>query len=169
MSRNTKAGKGDSAALNRPLFFERNRVFRVYRGGMLFHEFFGDPAEDGFYPEEWVASTVRALNKEPKGENEGLSIVRGTGVPLRQLIEERREELIGPREELGLLVKLLDSAIRLPVQAHPDKAFALRHFGSTHGKTEMWLVLATRENARLYFGFKEGVTRRDLLQAVEAC
>jgi mannose-6-phosphate isomerase len=161
-------GRDSRLRLDRPLFFERNRVFRVYRGGKLFHDFFGDPAEDGFYPEEWVASTVRALNKEPKGEQEGLSILRGTRVPLRQLVEKNPEALVGQREELGLLVKLLDSAIRLPVQAHPDKAFALRHFNSSHGKTEMWLVLATREDARLYFGFKEGVGRRDLLQAVRA-
>jgi mannose-6-phosphate isomerase len=156
------------STLEGPIFFERNRVFRVYRGGKLFHDFFGDAEEDGFYPEEWVASTVKALNKEPRSEHEGLSIVRRTEISLRRLVEEHREALIGPRRELGLLVKLLDSAIRLPVQAHPDKAFARRHFGSPHGKTEMWLVLATRENACLYFGFKEGVTQRDLTEAMRA-
>ena len=30
-----------------PVFFRRNRVFRVYLGGKLFHEFLGDPDEDG--------------------------------------------------------------------------------------------------------------------------
>ena len=29
-----------------PIFFRRNRVFRVYSGGKLFHDFFGDKAED---------------------------------------------------------------------------------------------------------------------------
>lgn len=28
----------------KPIFFERNRVFRVYKGGKLFHDFFGDEA-----------------------------------------------------------------------------------------------------------------------------
>ena len=48
----------------KPVFFERNRVGRVYTGGKLFHEFFGDAPEDGFLPEEWIASSVVALNKE---------------------------------------------------------------------------------------------------------
>ena len=30
-----------------PIFFNRNRVFRIYKGGKLFHDFFGDAAEDG--------------------------------------------------------------------------------------------------------------------------
>jgi mannose-6-phosphate isomerase len=151
-----------------PVFFERNRVFRVYRGGLLFHEFFGDPAEDGFYPEEWVASTVRAMNREPKGEHEGISLVAGTRVPFSDAMQRRRQELVGSRPGFELLVKLLDSAIRLPVQAHPDKAFARRHFGSPHGKTEMWLVLATRPGATILFGFRDGVRRHDLERAIRA-
>lgn len=155
-------------AHTRPVFFERNRVFRVYKGGLLFHDFFGDPPEDGFYPEEWVASTVRALNKEKKSENEGLSIIQGTGVPLATHVERHREEMVGPRKGLEILVKLLDSAIRLPVQAHPDKSFAARHFDSAHGKTEMWLVLATRPGAKIFFGFRDGVRQKDLAQAIRA-
>jgi mannose-6-phosphate isomerase len=151
-----------------PIFFERNRVFRVYLGGKLFHEFFGDPPEDGFYPEEWVASAVKALNKEPKSELEGISLLKDTRVPFTTLMAQHRGQLVGRREGFEVLVKLLDSAIRLPVQAHPDKAFARRHFGSPHGKTEMWLVLATRENARIYFGFREGVGRKDLVMAIRA-
>jgi mannose-6-phosphate isomerase len=161
-------GTEAAAIAGNPIFFERNRVFRVYRGGKLFHEFFGDPPEDGFYPEEWVASTVKALNKEPKSELEGISRVKDSGLPFTTLMAQSRELLVGWRQGFELLVKLLDSAIRLPVQAHPDKAFARRHFGSPHGKTEMWLVLATRENARIYFGFKEGVKRSDLAAATEA-
>ena len=44
-----------NAKLQSPLFFERNRVFRVYEGGRLFHDFFGDEAVDGNFPEEWIA------------------------------------------------------------------------------------------------------------------
>jgi len=151
-----------------PIFFERNRVFRVYTGGKLFHDFFGDPAEDGFFPEEWVASRVRALNKESRGEDEGLSRIRGSGQLFSALLAEKREQLIGDRAGFEVLVKVLDSAIRLPVQTHPDKAFARQHLGSEHGKAEMWIVLATRPGASLYFGFKEGVRRQDLLGAIRA-
>lgn len=44
--------------------FERNRVGRVYSGGKLFADFFGDEAKDGFLPEEWIASQVKAINKK---------------------------------------------------------------------------------------------------------
>ena len=64
--------RGYPICCREPIFFERNRVFRVYQGGS-FHQFFGDPPEDGSYPEEWVASTVRALNKQSGGEYEGIS------------------------------------------------------------------------------------------------
>ena len=47
---------------NEPIFFEKNRVYRVYTGGKLFSTFFGDDSEDCNYPEEWVASSVKALN-----------------------------------------------------------------------------------------------------------
>ena len=52
----------DKQFWQRPVFFDRNRVYRVYPGGKLFHDFLGDAPEDGFYPEEWVASTVHAMN-----------------------------------------------------------------------------------------------------------
>lgn len=44
----------------RPIFFERNRVFRIYKGGLLFHDFFGDEAKDGNYPEDgWLRQCGR--------------------------------------------------------------------------------------------------------------
>ena len=158
----------DRERARRPVFFERNRVTRVYLGGKLFHDFFGDPPEDGFQPEEWVASTVRALNREPRSPDEGLSRLEGTGLTFSRLLAEHPQETLGGRAELGILVKLLDSAIRLPVQAHPTKDFARRHFGSPHGKTEAWLVLATRPGALIHYGLKEGVGREDLRRASRA-
>jgi mannose-6-phosphate isomerase len=153
---------------SRPVFFERNRVARVYRGGRLFHGFFGDSPEDGLQPEEWVASTVRALNREPRSESEGISRVAGTDVLFSRLVGDFPRETLGGRSELGILVKLLDSAIRLPAQAHPTKEFARRHFDSPHGKTEMWLVLGTRPGACLYYGLKRGVGREQLRRASRA-
>jgi len=152
--------------LQAPIFFERNRVFRVYTGGKLFHDFFGDEAKDGNYPEEWIASSVKALNKDSTDPLEGLSLVRNTGVTLASLMHDFPKEMTGG-EPFDVLVKVLDSAVRLPAQAHPDKAFSRKHFKSEHGKTEMWLVLATRPGANIYFGFKEGTTKDQLDQAVK--
>lgn len=65
-----------------PIFFERNRVFRVYQGGKLFHNFFGDEAVDGNFPEEWIVSGVKALNKEPITEKDGVSKIKDSDIYL---------------------------------------------------------------------------------------
>lgn len=150
-----------------PIFFEKNRVGRVYTGGALFAELFGDDSTDGFEPEEWVVSSVVALNKEMKSEKEGVSVVKGTDIYLDELLKSHKKELLGDRDTFGVLTKFLDSAIRLPVQAHPDKAFSRAHFNSEYGKAESWIVLATRENACIYFGFKEKITAEEFKAAVD--
>ena len=150
-----------------PVFFEKNRVFRVYTGGKLFSEFFGDDSQDSFYPEEWICSSTKALNEGSTDEFEGLSTIKGTDIHFNELIDQQRELMLGDRKGLDVLVKALDSAIRLPVQAHPDKAFSRKNFNSEFGKAESWLVLATREGASIYFGFKDGVTKEDFEKAVE--
>ncbi len=150
-----------------PIFFEKNRVFRVYLGGKLFSEFFGDDSEDGFYPEEWICSSTVALNEGSTDPYEGVSKVLGTDVYFNDLLKNEKELMIGNRNGLDVLVKVLDSAIRLPVQAHPDKAFSRVNFNSDFGKAESWLVLATREDACIYFGFKDGVTPEDFEKAVQ--
>lgn len=152
---------------SQPVFFEKNRVFRVYTGGKLFSEFFGDDSEDGFHPEEWICSSTKALNEGSTDEFEGLSTIKGTDIHFNELIDQQRELMLGDRKGLDVLVKALDSAIRLPVQAHPDKAFSRKNFNSEFGKAESWLVLATREGASIYFGFKDGVTKEDFEKAVE--
>ncbi len=152
--------------LNKPIFFEKNRVGRVYTGGALFADFFGDDSTDGYEPEEWVVSSVIALNKVQKSPKEGVSVVKGTDIYFDDLLKEYKTELLGDREEFGVLTKYLDSAIRLPVQAHPDKAFSRKHFNSEYGKAESWLVLACRPDACIYFGFNKEYTKEEFKEAV---
>ncbi len=153
--------------MNRPIFFERNRVGRVYTGGKLFSGFFGDAPEDGFLPEEWIASSVKALNREMRSEREGVSVEESTGRYFDEIIAENKKAMLGSSEKMRILVKILDSAVRLPAQAHPDKAFSRKHFGSEYGKTESWIILDTRPDAKIYFGFKDGVTRESFSSAID--
>lgn len=155
-----------SKIASNPIFFEKNRVFRVYLGGKLFSEFFGDNTEDDFYPEEWICSSTKALNEGSTDPHEGISKIEGTSIYFDQLLNEQRQLMLGERQGLDVLVKALDSAIRLPVQAHPDKAFSRKNFNSDFGKAESWLVLGAREGACIYFGFKDGVTPEDFENAV---
>lgn len=160
--------KLDPTLLKAPIFFEKNRVGRIYTGGALFADFFGDDSTDGNTPEEWVASSVTALNKDSVIPKEGVSKLRGTDVYLDDLLNTHRAELLGERAEFGVLTKVLDSAIRLPAQAHPDGAFSRQHFNSNYGKAESWIVLACRPDACLYFGFNRPYTKAELAAAVAA-
>lgn len=150
-----------------PIFFERNRVYRVYTGGKQLDAMQGKQAEDGFFPEEWLASAVKAINPRYFGERDGVSVVEGTDIFFDDLLKAEGEALTGGRE-YDCLVKFLDSEIRLPVQVHPTPEFAMEKFGSRYGKTESWLVLNTRNaNAGLYFGFKESIDKKFLSKLEE--
>ena len=139
--------------LDRPLLFAPNRVWRCYTGGLLLDRFQGAAApSDGPLPEEWLASTTRAQNgPRARHPDEGLSRVRlsdgNPGPLLAELVAKNPAECLGSPGEgggLGVLCKFLDSAIRLPIQCHPDRAFARAHYKSPHGKEEAWFVLGTR-------------------------
>ena len=151
----------------KPIFFERNRVGRVYTGGKLFHGFFGDEAKDGFLPEEWIASSVVALNKEMASPKEGVSKDAHSGMYFDELLAKYPVEMLGSSGKMRILVKILDSAVRLPAQAHPDKEFSKKHFDSPYGKTESWIVLDTRPGAKIYFGFKDGVDKDAFSKAID--
>ena len=150
-----------------PVFFERNRVGRVYTGGKLFHGFFGDEATDSFLPEEWIASSVKAINKEMASEKEGVSKVKDNDIFFDELLEKYPDEMTGSAGKMRILVKILDSAVRLPAQAHPDKEFSRKHFNSEYGKTESWIILDTRPDAKIYFGFKDGITKEEFSKAID--
>lgn len=152
----------------KPVFFQRNRVFRVYLGGELYREFLGDADGDGFYPEEWIASSVRAINPGHTDPLEGISLTQEDSIPFDRLLREHRKEMLGSRQDLAVLVKFLDSAIRLPMQVHPTREFSRQHFGSPYGKAEAWLILATRPGACIYFGFREQTSPEEFARAVEA-
>ena len=152
--------------INSPIFFEKNRVARVYTGGKLLGDFLGDGSSDDFYPEEWIASAVRAINKDSDDPKEGVSKPIDSDLYFDDLLMRNKYEMLGPQGKLRILVKYLDSAIRLPAQAHPDKEFSRTYFHSEYGKTESWIILGTRENAKIFFGFKDGVDEATFRQAI---
>ena len=150
--------------------FAPNRVWRVYRGGAGIDRMRGAATpQDGFFPEEWVASDTLAINPVRYTDHDGISMAEIGGAQVRfdELLKAHPEELLGAKHvahfgpRVGFLAKILDSAIRLPLQAHPDRSAARRLFASESGKTEAWIVLGTRdENACLYVGFNELLDER---------
>ena len=154
-----------------PLKMRRNRVYRIYLGGKLLDEFCGAAqGEDSYFPEDWLASLVQANNlpREGKPEKEGLSRTED-GDYLCDVLSQNPEGYFGAQhlaklgQNMGILVKFLDSAERLPIQVHPDKQKAMEYFQSQFGKTEAWYILGGREidgeEPYILLGFKPGITR----------
>ena len=68
--------------VTKPIFFERNRVYRIYHGGKPFTALFDDGYDDGsdnMFPEEWVASKVRAINPKYFGARRRVQSKRNGG------------------------------------------------------------------------------------------
>ena len=141
---------------DRPLKVKGERVWRNYLGGRELDRLHGrSQLEDGSFPEEWILSTTRASNPDRGAEappDEGLCRLDSPheGISLLSLIEAHPEEMLGSahvREygaSQGVLAKLIDSQVRLVVQAHPDRRDAQRFFSSRFGKTESWHILGLR-------------------------
>jgi mannose-6-phosphate isomerase class I len=77
--------------------------------------------------------------------------------------------LLGSEARLGstaLLVKLVDAADDLSVQIHPTDDDPLLGADES-GKPEAWYIIDADPGAGLYLGFRGGVSRRDIEQAID--
>ena len=141
------------------------RVYRAYYGGENIDAMTGvENPQVSRFPEDWIASVTTAFNPGRDVENEGLSKTVN-GEYLKDIIESDKEMLIGKRENMSLLFKLLDSNERLVIQVHPTVEFAKKYFNSAYGKTECWYVL--NDGGHVYLGFKPGVTKEYMKELFE--
>ena len=150
-----------------------NRVYRSYFGGKNLDKFFNveDPKVSQF-PEEWIASLTKAINPGRERIEEGYSLCLD-GKKLKDVINESPIECLGEENyskygnKAPFLLKLLDSAERLFIQCHPTTEFAKRHFNSQFGKTESWYILEAEKDAHVYLGFKEGITKEQMIDCFQ--
>jgi mannose-6-phosphate isomerase len=147
--------------LTKPIRLKTARSWRTYMGGRLIDELHQlENPSDTHFPEEWLMSTVRARNSGREDIVEGLSFTSEGNIPLFDIAGD-----------LGVLVKLIDSAERLTVQVHPTKEKAAKLFSSDYGKTECWHILGTRKIDGvvpcIYLGFREGITREKWVRLFE--
>ncbi len=157
-----------------------NRVWRTYRGGRMLDALAGVPAPvDGAFPEDWIASSTRAINVGRESVEEGISRVLVAGQPrlFTELLDSDSGYFLGDAhvasfgKDLRLLVKYLDPSIRLHFQVHPTAAFARQFLSSASGKTEAYHVLATRPEIAepyLYLGFQRPPSRDTLARMIAA-
>ncbi len=88
------------------------------------------------------------------------------GTPLSEVMTK---EVMGKRAAafpyFPVLTKFIDAASDLSVQVHPSDEYARKNEDS-YGKTEMWYVVDADEDAGIYLGFKENVSREEFEAAI---
>ncbi len=85
------------------------------------------------------------------------------GLTLDDLINRFGPQLLGQKVfekcngKFPLLFKLIDANDNLSVQVHPDDKLAKKRHNSL-GKTEMWYIMATDKDAKIYAGLSKSIT-----------
>jgi mannose-6-phosphate isomerase len=147
-----------------PLRFEpilRRLIWGGRRLGTVLHKSIG---EGNDFAESWELSDYR----------DAVSIVNEgklTGTSLRDLVQRRGRELLGPafteQNQFPVLVKFIDAREVLSVQVHPDDEKG-RRLASDSGKTETWVVVDAEPGSLIYAGLKPGVNREQFGAAILA-
>ena len=94
------------------------------------------------------------------------------GKKLNELVIEQKEKLVGKAnyerfgDEFPLLIKFIDARQDLSIQVHPTDEIAKRQ-GKERGKTEMWYIMDSDKDAKLYSGLKMQITPEQYKAMVE--
>lgn len=111
---------------------------------------------------------------ELSSHQHGMSVVTNgalVGKTLTELLTEFPEDLMGrsyqPHSGFPLLIKAIDANDNLSVQVHPDDDYAYR-VEKEAGKTEAWYVLDAKPDAKIIYGLKEGITRKEFALAIQS-
>lgn len=140
--------------MSNPIYFKPIYQERVW-GGRNLEEALGRKLPKGeVIGESWdVVDRPEAMSMIDKGDFAGKS--------LRELIEDRPEEIMGEGYDSSrpfpILVKWLDCSDRLSLQVHPPAEVAPALGGEP--KTENWYIADCQPDASLIVGLKNGVTR----------
>ena len=144
--------------------FKIEPVFKDYIwGGNKLKEEYGKESDLKSVAESWELSThpsgICSIDVEGKRKN------------LADYISENGEKVLGTKaivkNQIPILIKLIDARDNLSVQVHPDDEYAKKYEGDL-GKTEMWYVLEAEERAQLVYGFKKDLTKGEFKAAIES-
>lgn len=99
-----------------------------------------------------------------KKENSVISNGIFKNITLQQLINIYGSKILGKevynkyKQDFPLLIKYLDIHDKLSIQVHPSNEYALEK-ENEFGKSECWYIISASEDAKLYLGLKEDVTK----------
>ena len=128
----------------------------VIWGGSKICEYKGIAKSGNQIGESWEVSAIPGRESiVAKGSYKGFT--------LPELIDRFGAQLLGQsvysryNGKFPLLIKLIDANDNLSIQVHPDDELAMHRHG-TLGKTEMWYIISTDNNAKIYSGLKACIT-----------
>lgn len=97
---------------------------------------------------------------------------RYEGQSLNAIVKELKGDLVGIEnykrfgDEFPLLIKFIDARSDLSIQVHPTDEIAQKQ-GKERGKTEMWYIMNSDKDAKLYSGLKQQITPEQYKAMVE--
>jgi mannose-6-phosphate isomerase len=140
-----------------PLKFKPVLKEKIWGGNTLVKHYGKNAVGSNKIGESWEISAV----------SDNLSVVCNgflAGNNIEELIEVYMGDITGDSvfdkfgNEFPLLIKLIEARENLSVQVHPGNSMAKeRH--KAYGKTEMWYILESEENAKIYTGFKQPISK----------
>jgi mannose-6-phosphate isomerase len=144
-----------------PISFQPIYMTRVWGGRTLEANYQRNLPDEQPYGESWELSDR---------EHEQSLVLSGIheGRTLNELWTKNREEIFGSKLEgdrFPLLIKILDARDDLSIQVHPPAEIAPSLGGDP--KTEMWYIADRDPEAKLYIGFKNGVSRDQFADSLE--
>lgn len=114
--------------------------------------------------ESWEISGIQGRESVvSEGTNSGLTIV--------ELIRKYKGALVGEKvykkygETFPILVKFIDAKQDLSLQVHPNDDIAKKRHNSS-GKTELWYIIDTDNNAKINVGFTQEISKKEYEQRV---
>ena len=144
-----------------PISFQPIYMTRVWGGRTLEDNYQRNLPDEQPYGESWELSDR---------EHEQSVVLSGIHEDrtLNELWTKNREEIFGSNldgDRFPLLIKILDARDDLSIQVHPPAEIA-PHLGGDP-KTEMWYIADRDPEAKLYIGFKKGVSRDQFAKSLE--
>ena len=147
-----------------PLKFETVLKEKVWGGNALVSRFNKKATGSHHIGESWELSAVADYQ----------SVISNgflAGNNIEELIEVYMGDITGDSvfekfgNEFPLLIKFIEAQEDLSIQVHPNDSLAKKRH-KAYGKTEMWYILERKDGAKIYTGFKDGVTREIYEEAV---
>ena len=144
----------------------RPQLFHKIWGGHTIEQWYDHvPADYENVGEAWVISDVESAPTEViNGSHAGDNLQDLLEVYMDELVGEKVYELFG--NHFPVLLKFIDATDDLSIQVHPDDDYALENEESL-GKTEMWYVLPSSEEAAVYLDWNKEMNASHVHSAIQ--